>query len=111
MAKSGRPKTNTSAAVSTDLEVKTTGPVEQGKPEVKEESKPVEAPKEEKPEETKPMFFAEKTYTVTNKDKAGKKIFGSTGEIICFDENGIAKVGMKDAEHLSRISGYSVTEK
>lgn len=114
MAKSGRPKTNTSAAVSTDSEVKTTGPVEQGKPEVKEETTaaetPKEEPKEEKAEAAEPMVFAEKTYTVTNKDKAGKKITGSSGTVIVFDENGIAKVGMKDAEHLSRVPGYSVTE-
>lgn len=112
MAKSGRPaKTNNSAAVTTGTEVNTEVPVEQAKPEgteVKEE-KPVELPKEEKP--AKSITFEDKEYTVTNKEKAGKKIFGSTGVIISFDENGVAKVGMKDAEHLSRVPGYSVSEK
>ncbi|MCQ2086596.1 MAG: hypothetical protein MJZ37_00770 [Bacilli bacterium] len=97
MAKSGRPKT-TSTNVSTEPEVKTTGPVES----------PIV---ETKPEEPKRYLFGEKTFTVVNKEMAGRKISASSGAIITFDENGKAKVGMKDAEHLSRIPGYSVSEK
>lgn len=110
MAKSGRPKTNPSAAVTTDTEVKTDVSVESVKPETPEvkEEKPADLPKEEKPAKT--ITFEEKVYTVTNKDKAGKSVTGSTGEIITFDENGIAKVCMKDAEHLSRVPGYTVSE-
>lgn len=108
MAKSGRPKTN-SATVTTDIEVKAPVSVEQVKPETKAEE--IKETKAEKSEETKKIDFAEKTYTVENKEKAGKSIYATTGEIITFDENGRAKVGMKDAEHLSHVPGYSVIEK
>lgn len=104
MAKSGRPRNN-SAAVTTDPEIKNAGPVEMVKPEVKTED---EEP--EKPVEQKSLFFGKKTYTVINKAMAGKSVTGSTGEIIAFDENGKAKVGMKDADHLSRVPGYSVSD-
>ena len=93
MAKSGRPKTN-SAAVTTDSEVKAPEPVVEVVPEV---------------EETKKFHFGEKTFTVVNKAMAGRSITGSSGIIITFDENGKAKAGIKDAEHLSRVPGYSVS--
>lgn len=101
MAKSGRPRTN-SAAVTTGAEVKTEVPVESVKVEEKEDIKP---------EEPKRCLFGEKTYTVVNKEMAGRKISATSGAIITFDENGKAKVGLKDAEHLSRIPGYSVSER
>jgi len=104
MAKSGRPKADTSAAVTVSEEKKTPETVTAAVEE-KNEKNTVE-----KSNKVKPITFVEKIYTVENKEKAGKSVYATTGEIITFDENGKAKVGMKDAEHLSHVPGYVITE-
>lgn len=106
MAKSGRPKADTSVAVTVSEEKKTPETVtEKAAVEEKNEKNTVE-----KSNKVKPITFVDKIYTVENKEKAGKSVYATTGEIITFDENGKAKVGMKDAEHLSHVPGYVITE-
>ena len=110
MAKSGRPKTTNSAAVTTG-EVKNTSSEVAENVDVKEiEVKEIEVKPDPKPEET-PISFTEKKYIVINEKMAGKSVTGSTGEIITFDDSGKAIAGIKDAEHLSRVPGYSIKEK
>lgn len=111
MAKSGRPAKNTSAAVTVSEEVKTPETVTKAESEVKE--KTVEDKKtdtENTPKAAKPIAFVDKVYNVENKDLAGRSVYGTTGELITFDENGKTKAGMKDAEHFSRIPGFVITE-
>ena len=53
----------------------------------------------------------DKEFTVVNPNNKNLKICGMNGDIIEFDEKGEAKVKLADAEHLSKISGYTVKEK
>lgn len=53
----------------------------------------------------------DKTFIVSNPNKAGKTILAASGKVIEFDENGKATVEYSDAEYLSKIDGYSVEEK
>jgi hypothetical protein len=53
----------------------------------------------------------DKEFTVINPNNKNLKICGMNGDIIEFDEKGEAKVKLADAEHLSKISGYTVKEK
>lgn len=38
--------------------------------------------------------------------RAGKSVCGTTGEIVTFDENGKAKVSIKDALHFQQVPGF-----
>ena len=44
--------------------------------------------------------------TVISKKRAGKSVYGTTGDIVKFDENGIAKVKLEDALHFQQIPGF-----
>jgi len=44
--------------------------------------------------------------TVISKKRAGKAVYGTTGDIVKFDENGIAKVKLEDALHFQQIPGF-----
>jgi hypothetical protein len=53
----------------------------------------------------------DKEFTVINPNNKNSKVFGMNGDIIEFNEKGEAKVKLADAEHFSKIPGYTVKEK
>ena len=44
---------------------------------------------------------------VISEKRAGKAVYGATGDIIKFDEKGCAKVKLEDAMHFSQVPGFS----
>lgn len=49
-----------------------------------------------------------KLVTIVSKERAGKSIIATTGDIIAFDDKGIAQVKEEDAEYLKQIPGFEV---
>jgi hypothetical protein len=75
-----------------------------------DEITPTETP-EETPATTKETVNFDKEFTVVNPANKNIKVFGMNGDIIEFNEKGEATVKLADAEHLSKIPGYTVKEK
>lgn len=69
---------------------------------VNTETKPVQEKKEEK---TK---IIEGKYILVCEKKANKCIYGTTGELICFDSKGKAIVSTDEAKHFEKIPGYTI---
>ena len=44
---------------------------------------------------------------VFSENRKGKSVYGTTGEIVTFDEKGIAKVKIEDALHFAKVPGFS----
>ena len=44
---------------------------------------------------------------VISEKRAGKAVYGTTGDIIKFDEKGYAKVKFEDAMHFSQVPGFT----
>lgn len=53
----------------------------------------------------------EKTYVAQCKARAGKKILGVKGNVIQFDSDGNATVGVLDAQHLAKIPNIAISER
>lgn len=47
---------------------------------------------------------------VCAKDRAGTSVYGATGEVITFDENGCAKVCLEEALHFAKMPGFEFKE-
>ena len=68
----------------------------------------VETVKVEKTEVKTSESSFTKTYKVVS--NSNKKIYGTTGKLIEFNDKGIAYVDFDDAAHLRKIPGYTVEE-
>lgn len=50
------------------------------------------------------------TVNVWSAKRAGRSVFGSTGEVVTFDEKGFARVKVEDALHFKEVPGFSFKE-
>ncbi len=53
-----------------------------------------------------PFTVKDGVVEVVSVKRAGKSVIGASGEIIKFDNNGVAKVKLVDAMHFAKISGF-----
>ena len=98
-------KVETSVTESKKEEVAEVAKVEETKT---TETKPEEKKTELKVEGKTPFKIgSDGLVEVLSEKRAGKTVVGTTGDIITFDEKGIAKVKIEDALHFAKIPGFS----
>ena len=61
---------------------------------------------ENKPQEIK--TDSDGLVCVVSKKRAGKSVIGTTGDIVTFDKDGIAKCKKEDAEHFLKIPDFDL---
>ena len=61
---------------------------------------------ENKPKEIK--TDSDGLVSVVSKKRAGKSIIGTTGDIVTFDKDGVAKCKKEDAEHFLKIPDFTL---
>lgn len=55
-------------------------------------------------------FDSDKKYEIDCPDRAGHKVYGCTGELITFDEKGIAIVCEAEAKHFGHLANCKIKE-